>query len=112
MPWLNRIALRLVVLFLGIIGISSLWAALADSSAKSRGKGVGLGAGMTTLAITTAAEIMGHHIRRRLRRSLGGGFPYDFEQDIQRLKLHRRLAIRVILLVLSVAVFAASGMYL
>lgn len=67
---------------------------------------------MTTLAIITAAEIMGHHVPRRLRRTLGGGFLYDFEQDIQRLKLHRRLAIRVILLVLSVAVFAASGMYL
>ena len=112
MPWLNRLALGLVVLFFGAIGISSLGAALADSSAKARSKGVLLGVVMTTLAITTAAEIMGYHVIRRLRRTLGGGFPYDFEQDIQRLKLQRHLAIRVILLVLSVAVFTASVMYL
>ncbi len=112
MPWLNRLALGLIVLLLGTIGVSSLWAALTDSSNKSRGKGIGLGVVMTALAITTAAEIMGYHVLRRLRRTLGGRFPYDFEQDIKRLKLQRHLAIRVILLVVSVAVFAASVMYL
>lgn len=112
MPWLNRIALGLIVVFFGTIGISSLWAALTDSSAKSHAKGVGLGVVMTALAVATVAEINGYHVTRRLRRALGGGFPYEFERDIRRLKLQRHLAIRVILLVLSVAVFTGSVMYL
>lgn len=112
MPWLNRIALALIVGFLGSIGVSSLWAALTQPSHESRKKGFALGIVLTTLAIVTAAEINGYQVTRRLRRALGSTFPYEFEKDIRRLKLYRHLAIRVILLVLSVAVFTASVMYL
>lgn len=112
MPGLNRIALALIVGFLGTIGITSLWAALTQPSHESRVKGFMLGMVLTTLAIVTAAEISGHQVTRRLRRALGSTFPYEFEKDIRRLKLYRHLAIRVILLVLSVALFTASVMYL
>ena len=112
MPWLNRMALGLVVGFLGSIGVSSLWAALTQPANESRTKGFMLGLVLTTLAIVTAAEINGHQVTRRLRQALGSAFPYEFEKDIRRLKLYRHLAIRVILLVLSVAVFTVSVMYL
>ena len=104
MSWLNRIALGLIVVFLGTLGVSSLWAALTDSSKESRAPGVGLGVVMTALAIAAVAEIKGYQVTRRLRRALGSASSDEFEKFIRRLKLYRHLAIRVILLVLSTAI--------
>jgi hypothetical protein len=111
-PWLNRVALALTVAFLAVIGISSLWVAVTESSNESRAKGFGVGVVMTALAVAAAAEIKGYHVTRWLRRSLGDTFPYEFEGDIRRLKLERHLAIRIILLVLSMGVLTASVTWL
>ncbi len=100
MPWLNRIALALVVVLLGGLGLRFLFALCSEPEVRGNVKGWVITILLIFLAVLVA--IMGSGVR--LPQFLDTDALADFRAETQRLRLQRNLAVRVILLVSSVAV--------
>lgn len=111
-PWLNWLALGLIVAFFLAASGSFLWE-VADSRVKEATLPRYAAATiMFVMAILVVGDMIGFTLSRRLNHALGRFFPYRFERDVGRLRWQRHLAIRVILLIGSLAVFVAAVSFL
>ena len=111
-PWLNRLALGLIVAFFFAVGGSFLWELAHSRVKEATPRRYAVAILMVVLAGVVVGDMIGFKLSRRLNHALGRFFPYRFERDVGRLRWQRHLAIRVILLIGSLALFVAAVSFL
>jgi hypothetical protein len=107
-PLVNWIALALISAFFAGGGIAMIWAYALDKEAHGDGRLVAIGVALilfSGMVVATACDVK---FAKKIRTALGELFPYDIDDDIDRLRKHRPTAARAILLIVSIVALVVA----
>ena len=110
MPLVNGVAIGLISLLLAGCGGFFLWAALTEAKGEQVIRPLIGGLALLLLSATVAAEGFGLSMASRLLRlnQMFGRRVESIDRDLRQLRLHRYLAIQIILLIFSGLIFTLA----